>query len=355
MPQHPAWVDAFNDAKPADRYFKQAWKPLLADSAYAQSQADEQPWFLVKGAKLPMTMGAAQDKPDGAYYSALLRSPFVDEMSLEFARAAIKSESLGTDDGAPDILTISLSGHDYVNHAFGAESRISHDHLLQLDRLFQAFFKDLDATIGKDNYVAVLTADHGFMPAPETSAAAGRSAGRQSGSQTLARLNTGLAQKFGAGTWAKFFSASALVLDQKLIAERNVDRQAVQEEARALLLKEDGIAAVYTRDELAANTKPGAPFFDPMRKSWHAERSGDLQLALKPYWMFTSSTAATTHGSPHPYDTNVPMLFYGPRWVKAGRSTERVEVSGIAPTLASVLQVNPPSASEGRVLPILAP
>lgn len=352
MKEHPAWVNAFNGARPADKYFKQPWKPVLDDSsAYAKSLPDEQPWFLIKGAKLPMTMGAAQEKPDAAYYAALLRSPFVDEMSLAFARAAIKGESLGQDD-SPDILAVSLSGHDYVNHAFSAESRISHDHMLQLDRLFQSFFRDLDTMVGKDNYVVVLTADHGFMPAPEASQAAGRNAGRQSGSQTLARINTGLAQKFGEGTWAKFFSASALVLDHKLMADRKVDRFAVQEEARTLLLKEDGIAAVYTRDELESFAKPDAPFFAQMRKSWNRDRSGDLQVALKPYWMFTSSTAVATHGSPHPYDTNVPILFYGPRWVKAGMRGERVEVSGIAPTLAKILQVPPPSASEGKLLPI---
>ncbi|MCG3188978.1 MAG: Alkaline phosphatase PafA [Burkholderiaceae bacterium] len=352
MKEHPAWVDAFNAAKPADRYFKQPWRPMLEDGAYRQSLADAQPWFLIKGAGLPMTMGHAQEKPDGAYYSGLLRGPFVDEMALEFARAAIKGEALGQDD-APDILTVSLSGHDYVNHAFSAESRLSHDHLLQLDRLFQAFFKDLDALVGKDNYVAVLTADHGFMPAPETSLAAGRNAGRQSASQALARVNAGLAQKFGAGTWAKFFSASALVLDHKLIDERKVDRLVVQEEARSLLLKEEGIAVVYTRDELAGNTRAGAPLFDPMRKSWNAQRSGDLQVALKPYWMFTSSSSTTTHGSPHPYDTNVPILFYGPRWVKRGMVSERVEVSGVAPTLAGMLRIAPPATSEGKVLPIV--
>ena len=100
-----------------------------------------------------------------------------DALALDFARAAIKGESLGQDD-SPDILAISLSGHDYVNHAFGAESRLSHDHMLQLDRCSQAFFRDLDTMVGKDNYVAVLTADHGFMPAPEYSQTLGRDAGR---------------------------------------------------------------------------------------------------------------------------------------------------------------------------------
>jgi predicted AlkP superfamily pyrophosphatase or phosphodiesterase len=353
MKEHPAWVNQFNAAKPADRYFKQAWKPMLEDAAYRQSLPDEQPWFFVKGAKLPMTMGAAQDKPDGAYYGTLLRSPFVDEMSLEFARAAVRGEGLGQDD-APDILTISLSGHDYVNHAFSAESRMSQDHVLHLDRLLQSFFRDLDAMVGKDNYIVVLTADHGFMPAPEVSKAAGRNAGRMSGSQALARINAGLASRFGEGTWAKYFSASALVIDDKVVASRKADRRAVLEEARVLLMKEEGVEVVYTREELEGNTKAGAPYFDQMRKSWNRDRSGDLQVALKPYWMFTSSTSATTHGSPHSYDTNVPLLFYGPKWIKSGNYSERVEISGIAPTLALMLRVPPPSTSEGTVLPLVA-
>ena len=50
----------------------------------------------------------------------------------------------------------------------------------------------------------------------------------------------------------------------------------------------------------------------------------------------------------------VPILFYGPRWVKPGMRSDRVEVSGIAPTLAGMLRVAPPSTSEGKVLPVAA-
>ena len=73
--------------------------------------------------------------------------------------------------------------------------------------------------MGKDNYIAVLTADHGFMPAPEYSQAQGQPAGRVSASQTLARVNTELERSFGAPKLAPFISAnSALVLDRKLVA-----------------------------------------------------------------------------------------------------------------------------------------
>jgi arylsulfatase A-like enzyme len=77
-----------------------------------------------------------------------------------------------------------------------------------------------------------------------------------------------------------------------------------------------------------------------------------VQYALKPYWMMTSSSSNTTHGSPHAYDTHVPILMYGPAWIKPGRVDQRVEVVDIAPTLARLLGVAAPAASEGTPLPL---
>jgi arylsulfatase A-like enzyme len=352
MQQHPAWVNAFNAAKPADRFFKTEWRPLLAEAAYARSLPDSQPWFGPRGGKLPMLMGTAADEAPGPnYYSALLRSPFADVLTLDFARAAIAGEQLGADD-APDILSVSLSGHDYVNHQWSAESRLSHDHLLQLDRMLQSFFADLDRTVGRDNYVAVLTADHGFMPAPEVSQSRGLNAGRVQGSQLLATVNTALEQRFGVPKLAASLSASAIVLDRKLLAERALEAEAVARIARDALAAHPAIAATYTRGELASGSRAGAPMFEQMRKTWHRDVSGDVQYALKPYWMHGSSTNIATHGSPYEYDTNVPILMWGPRWVKAGPVATRVEVADIAPTLAGLLGVPPPAGSEGRPLPI---
>jgi len=354
MAQHPVWVDRFNGRKLADGYFKKQWQPLLEEAAYARSLPDNQRWYGPRGGKLPMLMGSPNDDAPGpAFYSQLLRSPFVDAMSLEFARAAIAGEGLGQDE-VTDILAISLSGHDYVNHLYSAESRLSHDHLLQLDRLLQAFFADLDATIGRDNYIAMLTADHGFMPAPEYSQSQGRDAGRVNGGQVLARVNDGLEKRFGPGNWVSF-SGSSLLFNRQLVAQTRVDTDALAEEARRLLLAEPGFAAAYTRRELESGRQPwsqlfGTSYFEPMRKSWHPEVSGDVQYILKPYWMFGTTTS--THGSPYEYDTHVPILAYGPRWVKPGRVDRRVEVVDIAPTVARWLGVAVPAASEGQPLPL---
>lgn len=354
MKEHPAWVNAFNAAQPADRYFREQWTALRPPADYARSLPDNQTWFGPAGGGLPMAYSAAQDEvPGPRYYGALLRGPFQDQMSLAFARAAIVAEELGRDD-APDILSIGLSGHDYVNHAFGAESRLSHDHTLQLDLMLQSFFKDLDQLVGRDRYVALLTADHGFMPVPEHSAALGLEAGRINSAQLLSRLNGAMQARFGEGQWLLGYSGSSLLLNRKLIAQRRVDERDLAEAARALLMLEPGLGAAYTRAELRSATT-GAPFFEALRNAWHAEISGDIQFALKPNWLFGSGMSGTTHGSPHPYDTHVPLLIYGPKWSGPGRIDAPVAAVDIAPTVSRWLGIAAPDASQGRALALPAP
>jgi predicted AlkP superfamily pyrophosphatase or phosphodiesterase len=356
MKEHPAWVTAFNATKPADRYFKASWSPLLPPAAYARSLPDEQPWYN-PGGKLPKVLGEGEDKPGPAFYKALLPSPVVDALTLDFARAAIAGEGLGQDE-VPDILAVSLSGHDYVNHGYSPESRLSQDHLLQLDRLLEAFFRDLDRTVGKDRYVAVLTADHGFMPAPEYAKSLGRDAGRQNVPETLARVNAALAQKFGEAKLARGWSASGVLLDGGIIAHKGLEGRAVEEETRRVLRAEPGIAAAFTRTELEnpASLPADTPFLAQVRNTWNRERSADVQVVVRQYWLFEARrTIAATHGSPYARDTTVPLLFYGPHWLGAGRVDQTVEVVDIAPTLARLLHVAAPAAAEGKPLPLAPP
>ena len=354
MKEHPAWVNAFNAKRPADRYFKAEWKALLPEAAYARSLPDNQVWFGPAGGALPMRYGALEDTAPGLnFYSSLIRGPYADALTLEFARAAIAGESLGQNK-APDILAISLSGHDYVNHAFSAESRLSHDHVLQLDLLLQTFFAELDARIGKDHYVVALTADHGFMPAVGFSAQQGIPTGNIDSRQTLANINLGLQSQFGPGTWVMGYSGSSLLLNKALIAERSADATALANAARDVLLAQPGFAVAYTRQEMLTGSRAGAPYFDALEKAWHPTLSGDVQYAIKPNWGWSSRATGAIHGSPYAFDTHVPIMLYGPAWIGKGRIDKPVEVVDIAPTLAALLGISPPPASEGRALPFVA-
>jgi hypothetical protein len=190
------------------------------------------------------------------------------------------------------------------------------------------------------------------MPAPEVSRARGLDAGRINTGETLARINAGLETRFATPKLALYTSASALVLDKKLIAQKGLAFDTVADAARELVLAQPGFAAAYTRTEITSRSRSGAPYFDAVLKAWNADLSGDIQLVLKPNWMFASSSVAT-HGSPYPYDTHVPILIYGPAWTQAGRVDQRVEIVDIAPTLSALLGVATPAASEGKPLPLL--
>ena len=93
----------FNAAKPADKYFGDEWKPLLADAAYAKSLPG-QPEVVREGREAAEEDGrgrrTARARSSTARCSRLRSAT---RLTLDFARAAIAGEELGQDD-APDIL-----------------------------------------------------------------------------------------------------------------------------------------------------------------------------------------------------------------------------------------------------------
>lgn len=350
MSAHPAWVTQFNAAKPADAFFKKTWAPLLPEAAYARSVPDGQSWQVASGNgnKLPAVIGDKMDGPGARFYGNLLASPFGDELTLAFARAAVTNEQLGQR-GVTDILSVSLSSHDYINHAFGPESRLSHDHLLHLDRHLQAFFQFLDKTVGAGNYVLALTADHGFTDTPEWAVTQGRDAGRFTNGPALAIINGALAARFGVDKLAWNFSAAGLLLNEKLAADKGLKFADVQAAARDELMKLPGVAAVFTREQLLGNDTR-TPYLESMRKSFDPTRAAQLQIVLKPGWIFSFRAGGSTHGSPYAYDTHVPLLFWGPSYVGRGEVKTPVEVADLAPTLAAITGLPAPAQSQGRDL-----
>lgn len=352
MKAHPDWHAKYYATKPQDKWAGQAWTPLLAEAAYARSLPEGQPWhprnFIGATARFPFQLPGLE-KPE-AYYSALIRTPYGDEATLDFARAAVEGENLGRNAaGATDLLGVSLSTHDYVNHGYGPESRVSQDHLLRVDRALAAFFDYLDKRVGADKYVVALTADHGFMNAPEYSASVGLPAARLNASKLVTDLNAALAARFGVkGNLAPRFSYPTIILDQALIEKNFLNRAEVESVAQRFLLGFPGIAEAYTRTQMELGMMPPGPRTTQVLRAWNRELSGDVYVIANPFALFGGNVA--THGSPYTYDTNVPLMLYGRGWIKPGKVAEGAVVADLAPTLSYLLDIRPPSASEGRVL-----
>jgi predicted AlkP superfamily pyrophosphatase or phosphodiesterase len=352
MKQHPDWVKQYQAGKPQDRYYGKSWTALLPEAAYA-GDASEDLNAPKPGThnRLPYTYYSESGEIDAGYYNNLKTGPFLDQLTIDFARAAVEGENLGRNPaGVPDLLGVSLSAHDYVNHAFGPESKLSHDHLQRLDRMLADFFNYLDKRIGMDNVVVVLTADHGFPNTPEFSRTQHIDAQRIDGDKMMTALGQHLSDKFGGAKLLSAWSLPNIHLDYEQIDKSGLKREEVENAAARFLLKQNGIVEAYTRTQLesgAANTTRIATL---MRRAWSREASGDLMVVTRPYWYFGTGISGTSHGSPYAYDTSVPLLIMGKRWIKPGYYGQYAEVVDIAPTLANLLHVRPPSGAEGRVL-----
>jgi len=72
-------------------------------------------------------------------------------------------------------------------------------------------------------------------------------------------------------------------------------------------------------------------------------REGEFIVDRNPLYAFM-------HGSPWPYDTHIPLLLYGPPFIKPLVWNERVSQQDVVPTLAALLGTAPPATAIGRPL-----
>ncbi len=362
MPKHPQWWEDFYATKPQDKWFHQRWMALLDGKAYARSLPDNQPWSSPRGG-ISKSMGAmygvGETAPGKLYYGALLTGPFADEAMAEFSIALMKGESVGRNpSGATDILGVSFSSHDYVNHSFGPESIQSQDHLIRLDRTFAKLFNGIDKQVGKDNVLMVLTADHGFANAPETDAARGFDAMRIDPTELRNAVNALAEKRFGIPKLAWQHMTGGFTLDYAAIDEKKLAREEVELFVARAVTQQPGIAHAYTRTQLESGSLPQTRIGKLAQRAWHHSMAVDVMVIVKPFHFFasrstTSQPTACTHGTPYSYDTHVPLMWHGAKWIKPGRYTDYAEVVDLAPTLATLLETRFPSASEGKVMPVL--
>jgi predicted AlkP superfamily pyrophosphatase or phosphodiesterase len=355
MEGYPDWWKAFYGAKPQNKYFEQSWSLLLAEEAYQRSTADDRPWTTKSrnlGTRFPHAIVGGAKEPSKAYYDAMMWTPFGDLLTLDFVKAAIEGEDLGNNPaGTPDILAISWTSHDYVNHLFGPESRQSQDQTIRLDRIFAELFAYLDQRVGLQNVLITLSADHGFMNVPEYSQSRRLDAGRIDPDKMIAATNAALSAKFGEGNYVTAWWNPTLYLDYKLIESRKLNKVEVESAAQEFLRDYPGVEAVFTRTQMEQGMMPNTKLAKQVILAWHQQISGDIVVMNKPNWYLFAKpgTYASTHGSPWSYDTNVPLAMYGPSWIKPGKYGDS-EVVDLARTIAFVLNVRPPNGCEGRVL-----
>jgi predicted AlkP superfamily pyrophosphatase or phosphodiesterase len=351
---HP-WVAELNKERVADRWFDKTWERLRPDLDYAKYSGPDEVAGEGKGIKqgltFPHPMNGGLKRPGKAYYDALFNSPFGNDFLLELVRRAVVAEQLGRHE-ATDLLVVSFSSTDAVGHSWGPDSQEALDTALRADRVLASFLSLLDAEAGKGKYALVLTADHGVCPLPEVTAKGGTFARRVPGKKVFAAAEEHLNATFGKdepadakARWIENVTPPWASLNLSLIESRGLKPETVAKELADFLAKQEGFYRTFTRADLADDFPLNDPIGRRVRRSYFPDRCGDVGFVLAPYCLLVESAATATgtnHGSPHPYDTHVPLLAYGPG-VKPGKRKDAVTPLAAAAILARAAGVKPPA------------
>ena len=152
------------------------------------------------GDRIAQAEQEAGDPGTRPFYDAVGSTPAANSYELDFARALITGEQLGSHP-VTDLLVVSLSANDIVGHHFGPDSPQSRQMVDSLDQQLDSFFTWLDKNIpgGLASTWIALSADHGVAPVPAQAVALGMPAATIDMAKFTANVNDAMNAKFSPG------------------------------------------------------------------------------------------------------------------------------------------------------------
>ena len=325
----PKWAQDFNSSNRAAKYWDRDWKDAQGNTLRSTNRR------------------AGKGGSDAGFYEVIGATPFANEYELEFAKELVVYENLGNG-SATDLLAISLSANDILGHQVGPDSPAMKAMALALDRELADFFNFLGHQVGLANVWVALSADHGIAALPADAQSLRIPASNLDIGKLEAEINSALTTKYSPGHSSMYVKLAFPVawLNQDAFAAAHVkEREA--ESAVGEVMKQVGLRDYYSKSRLedanVADTALGRKYLN----SYSPEGGWYVMGVPEPYAV--GSLKGTDHATPYTYDTHVPLAFYGLPF-QPGTYRTNAEPVDLAATFASLLGINAPTQSVGRVL-----
>lgn len=340
----PAWLDRLNSEGFNLGHLIPVWQQLLPRESYRNTRQYD--IRLAPDRKRGGPTFSAHPRHTPRTYTERLRAtPAGNSALLGFAKQAVVEHELGKDE-TPDLLNIYLDASRRIAELYGPESIEVEDTYYRLDRDLGDFLDFLYAQVRPEECLVVLTSDHGTSDAVESGEAEQR---RFNARQFRVIVNGFLNVRYGTGAWVQSYGGRSLYLNRNLVYERNLDLGKVQSEVATFAAQFDGVAHALPAGALASGAFDRG-YAMRMQNSFYPRRSGDVLLNLMPGRIEEEEPVCSASGSMYTYDSQVPLLFCG-GGIEARRIRREVDATAVAPTLARLLEIAEPDASEGSPLP----
>ena len=333
------------------------WTRLLEPGAYtgkddAPGEGPPRGWT----ATFPHPLAGTPGTPPSVFPSLWERSPYADAFLTSMASSLLTGMKLGQGD-AVDYLGISYAALDYVGHAFGPDSHETQDTLMRLDQTIGDLLTALDTHVGRGRYVLALSANDGVAPIPEARQQAREPGGRVVMQRMQEVANAALVRTLGPGQHVVRAEYTQIYLSEAAQQKVSQDPRLLQP-AIATLEQIPGVERVLRGAGLERERASSDRLVRAAALSHVPGRSGQIVVVPKPYYVISTATAVgSTHGTPHPYDQQVPLIFFGAH-VKPGRYQTPSTPADLAPTIATTVGLSMPGADgvvQSRASPPLYP
>ena len=337
----PKWVEQFNNLKQPDYYNQQLWKPILSLDKYTMSTNDQVEFESNFPGEKTNTFPYHLNLDTVNKYEAFKSSPFGNTFTFDFAKAVIENENLGNGNFT-DFLAVSLSSTDYIGHLFGPNSLEIEDTYVRLDQDIAAFIDYLDTKLGRNNYLLMLTSDHGVAHNSAFLKSHQLEGNNFSLKEITKQLNDIIEIKYGIKNGIKKIENLQIYLNDSIF-KNNLSELIIKE----IISKIESNSYLSSAFELIKINQITLPEVIKaiVANSYCESRSGDIQIIPKAEYTNSGKTGAT-HGLWNPYDSHVPLIWFG--WkIKPGKTYREVHLSDIAPTLTSLLNIQMPNGCVG--------
>ncbi len=347
MNQLPEWVNEFNKLELAKKYLSKGWNTLYSINNYTESISDQNNYEMAPNKKdtaiFPYQYNTQLEKNN---FEIIKATPYGNTITKDLALACLKAEQLGKSNQT-DMLCVSFSSTDYVGHSYGPRSVEIEDVYLRLDKDLEEMINILNNTIGKDNYVLFLTADHGACDVPAHLMDLKIPGGYVNTEDLIKKTKTFCQNQFGDSLILSLTNQQ-LFLNESKINLLKINKSLIENELANFLLTINGVAEAYPSEVLKYENYTEGSFKYLLQKGYNHVKSGNVVFSYNPAWM-EYHDKGTTHGASYSYDTHVPVLFYG-FGITKGSSVKKINVVDIAPTISMMLHISFPNGTTGKPL-----
>jgi len=338
----PDWVNSFNQKGLAKSYMNKDWNVINDVKTYTESTPDNNAY---EGKFMGETNTSFPHKTSLCKTIDIKKTPYGNSILFDFANETILKEEMGQG-STTDFLCMSLSSPDYVGHQFGPNSIEIEDTYIRLDLELAAFLNNLDDKIGAGNYTLFLTADHGVAHNPQFLIDNKIAAGFFFGSSLKTELNSLLQTLYHSNTLVRSVGENYIFLNDLSLDSVKAKRQDVINTILKQLTTHEEIQFAVDMQNIQQSVLP-TQIKEMAINGYVSRRSGDILLLLNPAWLDAYSKTGTTHGTWNPYDTHIPLIWYG-CGIQKGTTRRMTHMTDIAATLATLLHIQMPNACIGE-------